>query len=151
MEVACEVQVNLVHRQHLSSASSAGTALQSEHRSERRLTKSADGVLSDMVQSECQSDGHGGLSDSSLCRRYGSHKDEVILLYAFLINEVCGHFSHVVSVVFEVFCRNAILGCHFLYALELSAACYFDVCHCCIKNNMCFLLVIIILLIVGVE
>ena len=130
VEVASEVQVNLVHRQHLGVATATRTALHSEYRTERRLTQSADSVLADVVQTESQTDSNGSLADTSLCRCNGCNEYEVAVLHTLLVDKACRNLSHIVAVVFKFFCRDAILRGYYLYLLELRAASYFDICHC---------------------
>ena len=73
MEVACEVQVDLLHRQHLGIAATSGTTLDTEAGTERWLSQGYNSLLADLVQSQRQTDAHGGLTDTRLCRTDGRH------------------------------------------------------------------------------
>ena len=54
MEVTCEVQVDILHRNDLRISSARSSALDSEYRAERRLTQSDNGVLSELVHSHTE-------------------------------------------------------------------------------------------------
>src|ERR1039458_4559719 len=50
VNVAGEVQVEILHRHHLAQATTSGTPLQSEHRTERRLSQAGNRPLADHTQ-----------------------------------------------------------------------------------------------------
>ena len=98
MEVAREVQVNLVHRQNLRIASASGTALQSEHRAERRFAQYDDGTLTYLAQSEVQADADGRLADAGLRRTDARHENQVALLGLLFVDERKRKLGHVVTI-----------------------------------------------------
>ena len=101
VEVAREVEVNLLHREHLGVATTSGTALHTEARAQRGLTQGAYGILAQLVQSQCQANAHCCLANASLGRGDGRYKDEVALLNFLFVNELVGHFGDVFAIVFK--------------------------------------------------
>ena len=73
MEVACEVQVYLLHREHLGIATACSAALDAEARAERRFAQGYNSLFPYFVQSQCQADTHGGFADTCLCWADGCH------------------------------------------------------------------------------
>ena len=52
VEVTCEVEVDLLHRENLCISTAGCTTLHTEAWSERRLAESDDRVLSDLVEAK---------------------------------------------------------------------------------------------------
>ena len=77
VEVAREVEVDFLHRQHLSMAAAGRTALHAEARPERGFAQGHHGFFADVVETECQTDGHGGLTDTGAGGGDGSDQNEV--------------------------------------------------------------------------
>jgi hypothetical protein len=74
VEVAGEVQVDLLHRHDLGLAAAGGAALHAEARPERRLAQADHGLLADAVQGVAQAHRGGGLA---LARgRRGDRRDQ---------------------------------------------------------------------------
>jgi len=92
VEVAGEVEVYLIHREHLRIASSCRAAFHAETGTERRLTERNDGVFADAVHAESKPDAHGCLADARLCGRDGCDEDELVLPHLLFINERLGDF-----------------------------------------------------------
>ena len=77
MEVAGEVQVDVLHGDDLRVTAASGAALHAEHRTERRLAKREHGLLAQTREGVGETDGRGGLA---LTRRRGvdgGHEDEL--------------------------------------------------------------------------
>src|SRR5207244_2470902 len=62
VEVAREVQVDVLHRDDLRVAASRRTPLHAEHRSQGRLANAERGVLAQLAQRLGDADGHGRLA-----------------------------------------------------------------------------------------
>ena len=62
VEVAGEVQVDVLHRHHLRVAAAGRTALDAEHRAERGLAQADDRLLADAVERVAEADRGGGLA-----------------------------------------------------------------------------------------
>ena len=62
IEVAGEVQVDVLHRHHLRVAAAGRAALHAEHRPERRLAQADDRLLADAVERVAQADRGGRLA-----------------------------------------------------------------------------------------
>ena len=107
MEIAREVEVDVLHRQDLCVSASRSTALHTETRSERWFAKDRDRLLSDFVQTERQTDGDGSLTNACLGGRDGSNEDEVVLADALLVDEVERDFGDVAAVVEDFIARDA--------------------------------------------
>ena len=87
MEVACEVQVNLLHGQHLGISATGSTALDAETRAERWLTQGYGGLLANPVKTQCQADADGGLANTGLRGTDGCHQNQTALPDLLLIDE----------------------------------------------------------------
>ena len=107
MEVAREMQVDLIHRQHLGIATAAGTPLHAEARPQGRFAQGQHGILAQALHAQGQSDAHRGLADARLGGRDGRHEDELVLAYLLLVNEAFGHLGNVSAVVLQLFLGNA--------------------------------------------
>ena len=118
VEVAREVEIDFLHRQHLGMATASGTALHTKARTERRFAEGDNGLLSYFIEAQGQADGNGRLADARLRGGDGSHEDE----FAFgLGDEVEGEFGNVLAVVFNLLGRNLHGGSHFVNILERRA------------------------------
>ena len=127
MEVAGEMQVDLVHRQHLRIAASACAPFHSEAWTERWLSQYDSSFFPDFIQTECKTDADCGFSDSGLGRADGGDENEVGLLGFLIVNTRKWNFGHVVSVRFQfVFIHTQFLG-NFFNSLKISAVGYFNV------------------------
>ena len=62
VEVAREVQVNVLHGHHLGVATAGGAALDAKHGTQRRLAQGQDAPLAKTLQSVCQANGGRGLA-----------------------------------------------------------------------------------------
>ena len=67
MEVAGEMEVDLIHRQDLCVPAAAGATFLSEAGTERGFAECRDGFLANAVQTQCQPYRHGCLTDTGLC------------------------------------------------------------------------------------
>ena len=106
MEVAREVQVNLLHRQHLGIAAARSAALHAEARAEGGLAQGHHGLLADFVQAQRQTYADGRLADTRLCGADGRHKYQSALFDLFLIYKLDGHLRHIPSVGLYLFGGN---------------------------------------------
>ena len=77
MEVAGEVEVDVLHRYHLGIAAAGGTALDAEAGAEARLAQRHDGVLADAVEAVAEADGGGGLALAGRRRRDRGDQDQL--------------------------------------------------------------------------
>jgi hypothetical protein len=68
VEVAVEVEVDLLHRHHLGVPTAVAAALDPEHRTHRRLAEAEHHVLADRAESLGQRYGRGGLAFARLRR-----------------------------------------------------------------------------------
>ena len=128
MEVAREVQIDLLHRQHLGIAASGSTALDAEAWTERGLTQGDDSLLPDFVQSQGQADADGGLADARLCRADGRHEDEAALAHLVLVDEPYRHLCHIASVGLYVLGGYAQPGGNLVDVLQLALSRNLYVC-----------------------
>ena len=79
VDVTGQMEVELVHRDHLAVAAAGGAALDPEGRAHRWLANAGDGVLADRAQALNQTDGGGGLA---LAERRGGDGGDVDVLAA---------------------------------------------------------------------
>ena len=77
VEVAGEVQVEQLHRDHLAVAAAGRAALDAERRAHRRLAQADGGLLADVLHRHAETDGRGGLALAE--RRGGDGRDHDVL------------------------------------------------------------------------
>ena len=124
VEIACEVQVDLLHRQYLGIATTSSTTLDAETRAERRFTQGHHRLLADLVQSQRQTDAHGGLADTRLCRTDGRHQYQPTLLHALIVDQFYWHLRHISSVGLYLFRIDTQLRGDLTNRLQLALPCY---------------------------
>ena len=77
VEVAGEMEVDVLHRHDLGVAAAGGAALHAETRSQRRLAQADGRPLADPVQAVAQPDARGGLAFAGGRRRDGRHQHQL--------------------------------------------------------------------------
>ena len=102
MEVASEVEVDLVHRQHLSVTATGSTAFLTEAGTERRLTQCHDSILADGIHAERQTHAYRRLADAGLGGTDSGHEDEVVLAHGFFLDGVDVHLGDVLTIAFSL-------------------------------------------------
>ena len=126
MEVTGEVQVDLLHRKHLSVATTGSTALHTEARAERGLTQCDDRLMPEAVHTESEADRDRRLADTSLRSSDGGDEDELARLMTGLeLGEV--YLGEVLAVVLQVVGGDSHLGSYLFDRLEGYRAGDFDV------------------------
>ena len=76
VEIAREVQVDVLHRHHLRVAAAGRPAFHPEAWPQRRLPDGHDGSLADLPERVGEADGRRGLAFAGGCRRHGRHENE---------------------------------------------------------------------------
>ena len=127
VEVAGEVEVDLLHRQHLCVAAACCTALHAEAWSEGRLAEGQHGLLAYLVHAQGQSDADGGLAVAGLCGADGGDEDELVLLCLLRVDGREWHLGDVTAVRLYGFRVDAHLFSNVCYGLKLHASCNFNV------------------------
>ena len=98
MEVSGEVEIDLIHRQHLGVATTGSTALDAEDRTEGGLAEGDDRLLADLIHPEGESDGDGSLADTGLGGRDGGDEDEVSGTVLLLLEDIQTDLTHVMTI-----------------------------------------------------
>ena len=106
VEVSGEVEIDLIHRQHLRVATTGGTALNAKDRSEGGLAKSDDRLLADLIHPEGESDGDGSLADTGLGGRDRGDEDQVSGTMLLLLEDIQADLAHIVTIGKEVLLRD---------------------------------------------
>src|SRR5690606_36154339 len=75
VDVAGQVEVELVHRHHLAVPTAGGTAFDPERRAHRRLADAGDGLLADVTETLGEPDSGGGLPLPQRSRGDGGDHD----------------------------------------------------------------------------
>ena len=129
VEVAREMEVDALHGEHLSIATTSSTALHAEARTERGFAQCNAGLLADGIETKSQTDAHRCLANARTSGRDSRDEDELTL--TLFVDEREGKLGDVLAVVLNVFGVDAQLLCHLVDALKSGAVCNFDVCfHC---------------------
>ncbi len=128
VEVTREMEVDLVHRQHLRVATAASATLLTEAGSERRLTQGHDSALADAVEAKRQPHADRGLADAGLGWTDGSDQHQMVLLHLLFVDGVERHLGDVAAVLFRLRLGNAELSGNVGNGAQLCALCDFDIC-----------------------
>ena len=114
MEVACEMEVDLIHRQYLCITATGSTTLHTEARTERRFAQCYNSLLSNLLHTEGETHGYGGLTITSLGRTDSGNEDKMMVLKLVSVNFVRSNLSDVTAVVFYLVFMNSKFCCHFI-------------------------------------
>ena len=104
VEVAGEVEVDVLHGDNLSVAAAGSAALDAKDGTQGRLTQGDHGLLADLAQAVDQAHRRGGLTLTSGGGGDGGHEDELAVgLVANLLHEVdVVDLGHVVAVLLKI-------------------------------------------------
>ena len=107
VEIACEMQIDILHRHDLSVSAAGCTALDSEDRAERRLTERDDHVLPDLFHGIRKTDGRGRLALACRSRIDGCHKDKLAVRLLNIPENTVIDLCLILSVLFKVLIVNS--------------------------------------------
>ena len=107
VEVAGEVQVDVLHRHNLRVAAAGRAALHAEHRAEARLAQREDRVLADAAHAVGQAHARGGLALARRGRGDGGDQHQLAVGRVVLIQKIVIHLRLVVAVKLQVLFGNA--------------------------------------------
>ena len=127
VEVACEVEVDILRRQYLCITATCSTTLHTEARAERRLAQGDDSLLANVVKTHTEADAHCGLSYTCLCCGDSRNEDEVALCHALLVDELVRNLCDILTIVKYIIIGQTDAGCYFADILELRLASNFDI------------------------
>ena len=108
MEIAREVQVDVLHRKHLGVTTPGGASLHPEAGPQGRFPQSYNGFLSYFVQTQCQTDRNGRFPDTGLVGCDGRDQNQMMFLDSFLIDFRTVDFGHIMPVrmcLFKVYAQ----------------------------------------------
>ena len=128
VEVAGEVQVDVLHGDDLSVAAAGSAALHAEHGAQGGLTQADDGLLAHLVQSVGQTHGSGGLALASGGGADGGHQHQLGLAGQ-VLQGVDVDLGLVVAIVLQLLGLDAHLGGNLLNGEHLGRLGDFDIGH----------------------
>ena len=108
------MEINLIHRQNLGVTATCGTTLHAEARTQRWFAKSHYSLLANLLHTQGETHGYGGLAITSLCRADSCNKDEMVILKLVGVNLVRSNLSDVTAVVFHLVFMDSKFCCHFI-------------------------------------
>ena len=137
VEVAGEVQIDVLHGHDLRVAAAGGAALDAEHGAERGFAERDHGVLTNLAQSVGQTHAGGSLALARRRGRDSGHKNQLAVgLFRVVTHELVVYLRLVVAVELEVFLRNSRASGYGGYLLLLTRLCDFNVglvFHCLLQ------------------
>ena len=108
MEIAGEMQIDVLHRHHLRIAAAGGAALHAERGPERRLAQAQHRLLADVIERVGEADRGGGLALAGRRRRDRRHQDQLAVRLALQrLDVIHRHLGLVVAIGVEIFRRDA--------------------------------------------
>ena len=128
VEIAGEVEVDVLHRHDLGVPAAGGAALDAEARAERGLAQAHRRLLADPVEPVAEADGRGRLAFAGRRRVDRGHENQLaVRTVAEARDEVGGDLRLVMAKREQVFVGDAELGADLLDRLLGRGACDFDV------------------------
>ena len=129
MEIPCEMQVQIFHRNHLRIAAAGRPSLNPEAGPKGRFTERDDGIFSQFGHGLPQADGCGGLALSGRGGIDGCHKNQLpVLIVLDLLPEPVGKLCLVLSVKLQVFRRDPRSLCDLCNWLHHCFLCNLNIC-----------------------
>ena len=129
VEVAGEVEIDLLHGQDLGVSAAGCAAFHAETGAERGFAQGNDRFAADAVQPEGESDRDGGLADAGAGGRDRGDEDEAAIVRLRFVDEAQGHFGDVFAVLFQVRFVDADLGGHVADGKQRGGVGNFEVGH----------------------
>ena len=115
VEIAGEVEVDVLHRHDLGVAAAGRPALHAEAGAEAGLAQADHGLLADAVEAVAEADGRGGLALARRRRRDGGDQDELAVgPFLQAVDEIEGDLRLARAVAVEVLFLDADPGGHLL-------------------------------------
>ena len=127
VEVAGEVEVDVLHGHHLGPAAAGRTALDAEHRAQGGLTQGDHGLLAQLPQAVRQPYGGGGLALARRGGGDGGDQDQLAVLSLGLVEQLVVHLCLVVAVHLQVLLVHARRGRDLPDVFHFTALCNFNV------------------------
>ena len=128
VEVAGEVEVDVLHGDDLGIAAAGRAALHAEHGAQGGLTQTDDGLLADLVQGVGQTHRGGGLALAGGGGADGGYQDQ-LGLPGQVLQSMDVHLSLIVAVVLQVFGTDADFGGDFFDGKHSGLLGDFNVSH----------------------
>ena len=129
MEITGKVKVQVLHRNDLCITAACSAALYTEARTERRLTKRNDSLLSEKPHRLAETDCRGRLSFSGRCRIDCRYQNELSFGIAFNpFQQFIGKFRFVFSVQLQLVLTDSEFLRNLCNRLHDSFLCNLDVC-----------------------
>ena len=126
VEVACEVQVNVLHGNDLRIAAACGAALDAEDRSEGGLAERHHDLLAKLLKAVSQTDGRCGLAFARRCGVHSCHKDQLAVSALGILEKLVVDLGLVFAVLFQIFvtdpclCRDLCDRKHLTFLCDLD-------------------------------
>ena len=127
VEVAGEVQVDVLHGDDLCVAAACRAALDAEDRPEGRLAERDEDVLAQLAHAVSQTDGRGGLAFACGSGVDGGDEDQLAVLALDFLEDVVVNLCLVLAVLFDVLVVDACGLCDLSDRQHLGFLCDFDV------------------------
>ncbi len=102
VEVSREVEIDLVHWQHLRITASCRTAFHAEARTHGGLTECQSTLVTQTVHRHGEAHTHRGLANAGLGGRHGGHQYHVAAVHLALVDTLQWHFGYVLTVMFQL-------------------------------------------------
>ena len=104
VEIAGEMEIDVLHRYHLRITAAGGAALHAERRTEARLAQAQHRLLAYVIKCVGQAHCRRGLSFARRCRRDRRHQDQLAIWLALQrFDVVHRHLGLVVAIGLEIF------------------------------------------------
>ena len=129
VEVAREMEIDVVHRHYLRVSAACRAAFDTENRSERGLSERDYRVFADLVHRHTETYGGSCLSFTCGCGVDGGHENELaVWLVLCSCEELIVYLCLIFAVELKLVIGDIKLGCNFLYGKHFSFGCDLNIC-----------------------
>ena len=128
VHIACEMQIDILHRHNLRITAAGCAAFYAENRAERRLAQSDYGIFADCRQCVAEAYRNGGFALARRSRIYRRNKNQLAVFRLFCLDYVIINLGFILAVILDfVFaksdsCRNFFNRLHFCALRYLNIA-----------------------------
>ena len=127
VEVACKMEINILHRNDLSISAACRASLDTENRAKRRLTKSDHYILADTAQTVGKTDCCCCFTFACRCRCNSSNEDELAFLLLGFVKKSIVNLCLISAVLLDIFFVNICCFCDFCNGFHFALLCNLNI------------------------
>ena len=119
MEIACKMEIDFIHRKHLSIATASSSTLHTKTRTQRRFSESHHSILANLLHTKCQTHAHRSLTIACLGWTDSSNKNKMMTGKLLFVNSPGSHLSNISTIIFDLVLMKTQFSCHVVDRAQL--------------------------------